>query len=96
MKMLDKKLYESCLRNNLEEVKDNLGKGADPNGYCTEKGFFPLHHSACFDNKDIADALIQHGASGDVGVMGDQGGISLPLHIAAMFGSTDVLPILLR
>ena len=92
MNNLDRDLFEACKRNKLEEVRDFLRKGADPNGYCDDDyGWFPLHYSAFYDNKDIAEALVQHGARGDVVT---HRGI-LPLHLAALARRTEVLPVLL-
>ena len=88
---LDKDLYQACERNTPEEVREFLRKGADPNGYCDDNGWFPLHKSAFRDNKDLAEALVKHGARADV--VTHRG--NLPLHFAARFGRTNVLPFLL-
>ena len=84
-------LLVACARKAPEEARDFLGKGADPNGYCDDAGWFPLHYSAFYDNKEIAEALVQHGARGDVVT---HRGI-LPLHLAALARRTEVLPVLL-
>ena len=88
---LNKDLYVKCERKTPKEVRDILRKGADPNGYCDDNGWFPLHKSAIKDDKDLAEALVQHGARGDVVT---HRGI-LPLHLAALARRTEVLPVLL-
>ena len=89
---LHTRLHQTCWKNTPEEVRDILEEGADPNGYCdNDYGWFPLHVSAYHDNKEITEALVQHGARRDV--VTHRG--NLPLHFAARHGSTDVLALLL-
>ena len=43
-------------------MRDCLGKGAEPSGYCDDDyGWFPLHYSAFYDKKEIAEARAEHG-----------------------------------
>ena len=58
---LNKDLYVKCERNTPKEVRDILRKGADPNGYCDDDGWFPLHYSAFYDKKETAEARAEHG-----------------------------------
>ena len=91
---LGRDLYEACMKNNFAYVRDSLTSGADPNGYraATYRGFYPLHLAALHKNKDIAEALVEYRASGDVvDFLGE-----LPLHVvvAGTFTCTEVLSLL--
>eukprot|EP00794_Sanderia_malayensis_P011998 gene11998-13236_t len=55
-------------------------------------GWSPLHLAAYFGHKDVAEALLSHGA--DVNILNGMG--DTPLHRAAFTGRTDVVILLLK
>lgn len=77
---------------NLDAIEQHAAAGTDLNGKEPFNGGTPLIVAALYDQTDVAQALIDHGASLDIG--NNDG--STPLHVAAFFGHPSMVRLLLE
>lgn len=84
-------LFYAIKKNELEEVKELLGKGMDvqvPN----HVGWSPLIIAAEYGHLPIVELLLERGADPSIGTIGNR----LPLHFTSEEGHTEVVRFLLR
>lgn len=87
-------LQRACKRGNLDEVKDLIKRGADPNesDFC---GFTCLHEAALNGNTEIVKFLIKHGADVNKQALPD-GDLETPLIDAADNKHLEIVQVLLE
>ena len=85
-------ICEAAAAGDIEAVKAQLVKGADPNARDSELGATPLSWATLFNHFDVAEFLIQKGA--DVNARNRDEGTAL--HGAAFLGHADIAELLIQ
>ncbi len=85
-------LCEAAAAGDIEAVKAQMIKGADPNARDNEIGATPLTWATLFNRVEVAEFLIQKGAN--VNAKNRDG--ATPLHAAAFLGHADIAALLIK